>query len=258
MKKPSEEIRVPPSYPASLIYLDESGTVTNDRFYVVGAVKVRDHGAFAGAVRAVRESHKFHEEFRFNRVNRARLPMYAELLETLAGQNLHFAACVVDREVFDPFVRWPQRWEAHANVAAQLLRGCINRREITSVLMDVVTAPKGVSVEEHIRRDVNRRVRNMAIVTAACIDSKTSDGLQVADLFAGAVAFERRRGAGLSGTANSHKARLAEKFREMLNVTSLDGRTPRLNVAVFRRQQSKPPPKKQAGSGPTRRSSPRS
>lgn len=233
MQKPHAQIRVPPSYPASLIYLDESGTAGNDPVFVIGAVKVRGHGAFASAIRTIRERYGYYDEFRFNRVSRAKLPMYTELLERLAGLSVNFAACIVDTRQYDPYKQWPQRWDAHIHVAGQLLRGCINRQELTCVLMDMVSAPAGVSVEEEVRRDVNRRLRAMAIVTAACLDSKTSDGLQVADLFAGAVAFDHRRRAGDVGRQNSHKAKLTEKFQELLNVEQLLGRTPRLNVAVF-------------------------
>lgn len=239
MRKPLQEIRIPPSYPASLVYLDESGTVSNDRVFVVGAVKIRDHGKFTECVRSIRERYGYYDEFRFNRVNRAKLPMYTELLEGLVSLNLNFAACIVDKEVFDPFALWPQRWEAHVHVSAQLLRGCINRRELTSVLMDMVSAPKGISVEDQVRRLVNRRLRNMAIVTAACLDSRTSDGLQIADLFAGAVAFDCRRRVGLSGNQHSHKAKLVEKFKQQLSVEDLEGRTTRMSVAVFRGPRSR-------------------
>ena len=234
-----DQPKLPAGYPASLIYIDESGAASNDRFFVVGAVKVRNHGAVMRAVRDLRDTHQFTEEFKWTKITRGKLPVFYDLVDMLQGPDLHFAACVVDRQEYDPFRTWPTHWQAHAEVTAQLLRGCINRRELVSVSMDLISTPRNVAIEDEIRKAVNRRFRNLSVVTAACLDSKTCDGLQIADLLAGAVAFEHRRLNGLSGKPNSNKAKVLQRLRSSLGVDVLDGRTAQLNVAKFRRSESR-------------------
>jgi Protein of unknown function (DUF3800) len=248
-------IAVPARYPTSLIYLDESGSrASADRFFVVGAVKVRRHGDFARAVREVRDRHSHHRrEFKFSQITRGALGTYYDLSDQLDNTDIHVAACVVDRQVFDPFQGGVPSWQVHVDVASQLLLGCINRREQVGVLLDAITTPRGVSFEDKVKEQVNGRLRNLSVVTAACLNSKSSDGLQVADLVASAIAFERRRLGGQSGNANSPKAKVAVRLRAAVGgVTFADGRTNRVNIATYRgRPQRRPAPNLSvAASGP--------
>jgi Protein of unknown function (DUF3800) len=239
MVNDQDVVRVSPGYPTSIIYMDESGTASNDRFFVIGALKVRRHGQFARAVRHLRDQTGFHDEFRFNTITRARLPIYYGLADLIsAAGGLHFAACVVDRQACDPFLQQSAKWKGHLDVAAQLLRGCINRREMVSVCMDVISTPPEVAIEDELRRAVNNRCKNLSVVTAACLDSRSSDGLQIVDVLAGALAFERRRSAGLSGTPNSNKAKVVERVKLALGSDLTDGRTATVNIATYRRAGS--------------------
>lgn len=227
-------IKVPAGYPTTVIYVDESGVASNDRFFVVGAVKVRRHGELARAIRDVRDRTGFDDEFKFSRISHGKLPAFFDLVDLLARPSVHLAACIVDRETFDPTDRWTPKWRAHAHVTAQLLRGCIKQRELVSVCMDMVSTPRDVAIEDEVTRMVNARLGNRPLITSICLDSKCSDGLQVADLLAGAVAFEQRAAHGLSGEPNSNKAKVVQRLRDVLNVDSLCGpRSPRLNVQVF-------------------------
>lgn len=229
-------VRVPAGYPSSLIYMDESGAASNDRFFVIGALKVRRHGEFARAVRHLRDQTGFRDEFKFNTITHAKLPVFyglADLLSSLKG--LHFAACVVDRTLCDPFGFHDAKWRGHLDVAAQLLRGAIYRKEMVSVCMDVISTPPGVAFEDELKRAVNSRFRNLSVVTAAALDSRTCDGLQVVDLLAGALAFDRRRAAGLSGAANSNKAKVVDRVKLALQSDFSDHRSPGINIATYKR-----------------------
>ena len=235
MKRPvaGTPVEVPQGYPASLIYVDESGTAGNGRFFVVGALKVRKHGELMRAVRSLRDRYDFHGEFHFNTVTRARTPMYLELVELLAEADVHLAATVVDRTIYDPSGRGAERWKVQADVTGRLLCGCINKRELVSVLMDHVSTPPDIAFEDEVRRRVNKRLKNMSVVTAACLNSATSDGLQLTDILTSAVAFEHRRRSGESGAVNSHKARVVSRVREAFGVEELMGRSERVNVVVL-------------------------
>ena len=232
---PSNAVAVPLGYPTSLIYLDESGSkATASRFFVIGAIKLREPGFFARDLREVRDAHGFSGEFKFSEITRGTLPVYMDVVDRLHESDAHLAACVVNGDIYNPF-KGQQAWLAHAEVLSQLLVGCINRRELVSVLLDGISTPKGCSLEDLVRSNVNRRLRATSIVGAACLDSKSSDSLQVADLFAGAVHFERRQSVNPLKIRQSDKARVAERMGALFGCPGFpDGRGGRVNVATYR------------------------
>lgn len=105
--------------------------------------------------------------------------------------------------------------------------------------MDTISTPQNVALEDVVRGRVNRMLKATSVVTAACLDSRSSDGLQVADLVAGAVGFDRRRVAGVSGKVSSPKGRIVERLKQSVGVEDFaDCRSGRVNIQT--RQQ---PPK---------------
>jgi hypothetical protein len=165
------------------------------------------------------------------------LTAYYALIDQIEKSDLHAAACVVDRTVHNPFTGNRPVWkvQVQAEVTAQLLVGCIGRRELVSVFLDGISTPEGVALDDMIRARVNDRFGATAVVAAAALNSKTSDMLQVADLVAGAIAFERRRIDGESGNPNSNKGKVAARLRVALGVATFDdGRAARVNIATYR------------------------
>src|SRR5262249_15469769 len=146
--------------------------------------------------RSVREKYGYRHEFRFNRVQTGNLAMYRDLVDVvLAGDTVLFGT-VVDRTLHDPSAGQRARWQAHADVTIQLVTACINRQELVSVTMDLIDTPPDVAIEDYVRRGVHQRLHCGSLVTATSHDSRSTDGLQLVDMFAGAVAHERRRLAG--------------------------------------------------------------
>ncbi len=228
------QVIVPLGYPTSLIYVDESGSrASASNFFVIAALKVRQQGKLARAVLNVRERNQFFGEFKFSAITRGALPAYYDLVDCLEDSELRIAACVADRRVFDPFRGKQPVWRVHAEVTTQLLVGCINKRELVTALLDVISVPTGSSLEDTVRQRVNRRLGSTVVVSAACLDSKSSDGLQLADLIAGAIAFERRRTTGESGNPNSSKAKVAKRLCAALGSDLTDGKGRRVNIATY-------------------------
>ncbi len=231
-------VRVPVNYPASLVFMDESNAkASGSSFFVMSAVKLREPGLLARNLRMVRDRNQFEGEFKFSQVTKGTMCAYFDAIDQLVASAAHLAASVVDRTRDDPYPGLPV-WEMQLQVAARLLVGCINRRELVSVVLDGISTPVGVALDDQLRREVNRRLRSTSVVTAACMDSRSSDGLQIADLVAGAIAFERRQYAGLSGrtrpSATSPKAKVAERLRVAFGLTTFhDTRTERVNIATL-------------------------
>jgi len=125
-------------------------------------------------------------------------------------------------------------WLFYAETTAQLVRGAVNRRELVSLMMDDVSTPRDVAFEDVVRGMVNKRFGNTSVISAACLCSHSSDGLQMADLVASAIGFERRRLAGESGNANSPKAQVVNRLKAAFGgVDLLDHRGGRVNIRSY-------------------------
>lgn len=123
----------------------------------------------------------------------------------------------------------------HAEITSQLLVGCINRRELVGVLLDGISTPVGCSLEDTVRKLTNRRLRNTSVVSAVCLDSRTNDLLQVADLVAGAILHERRLTMCPPRTTISNKGKVTRQLAMAFDRPGLrDGRDPRVNIRTYR------------------------
>lgn len=229
-------IHVPLDYPTSVIYVDESGVASNGPVFVVGAVKVRKHGEVMRAMRSVREKHEHWSELRFNRISFRTIPIYFDLIDEVFGRSyVHIHGTIVERARVaangGERARL-ERWEAHSSIVALLLKGAIRKRELVSVSLDMISTPPDVAIEDDVRNKVNRSLGCQAVISAACQDSASSDGLQLADLVASAIAWEWRAKNLPASDPDNHKSKVVRRLRDTLNVDSLvaSDTSPRYNV----------------------------
>ncbi|MCU1678224.1 MAG: hypothetical protein JWM93_2982 [Frankiales bacterium] len=226
-----DAVHVPQRYPTSQIFVDEAGTKGGPLF-VVGAVKLREAGQLVRTVKELRDRHGFHEnEFKFREITRGTLNFYFDLIDELVQADARIAACVVDRNIHDPFQGGRPTWVVHAEVLSQLLVGCIVRKELVCVLMDGVSTPRGCALDDTVREMVNKRLNATAVVQAACLDSRCTDGLQVADLVASAILFDRKD----ESPMVTPKSKVAARLKAAFGVSTLgDQRTSTVNIATYK------------------------
>lgn len=237
MARSTDAVSVPLRYPTAAIFVDESGSksTAGGQFFVVAAVKARQPGRLARTIREVRDRTGYSSELKFSSITRGSLIVYYELIAALGASDATLAACVVQGDVYNPFRQRREVWKVHAEVTSQLLVGCINRRELVGVHLDGISTPPGCSLEEEVRRMTNRRLRATAVVSSVCLDSKTNDLLQVADLVAGAIFHERRRAATGETAPRSNKGKVAACLAAAFDRPELvDGRDRRVNIATYR------------------------
>ncbi len=172
------------------------------------------------AIQKIRDQQHWYKEFKFSELTKDTLPVYKSLVdECLATDGFEFFCFVADRTVADPIERFQDAWTAYGKMAEQLVLAIIRPPELVSVVADNYSTPDTVLFEEDLKSSVNRRARRLAVTSVVRMDSKSSDGLQIVDLFTSATAFEFRADAGIASKA-SPKALLSEYIRQQLGCAS--------------------------------------
>jgi hypothetical protein len=230
-------LRLHRDHPTAVAFLDESGTISHDRFFAVGCLKLAEPSVLLRAVQKLRDKYHWYDEIHWVDLTRDALPFYTDVAALIAASDAQFSCFVADRSAADPVTRFKTPWRAYEKLAVQLLLGNIRHPELVSVLADNYSTPDDVVFERDVRSEVNWRLKRLAVTSVCRLDSKSTDPLQLVDLLTSGISFEFRQAAGLAGK-RSPKARLASDIRRFYGIESaLNGvRMPKLNVAVYRDQ----------------------
>ncbi len=219
-----------------MVFLDESGSISHDRFFAVGCLKLSEPSVLLREIEKVRDRFHWYQEIHWVDLTKGSLPFYREIAKTIAASDAHFSCFVADRDDADPVARFSSPWLAYEKLASQLLLGSIRPEEIVTVVADKYSAPDHIVFEQDVRAEVNRRLERLAVVSVCRLDSKAADPLQLVDLLTGAITFEFRQDVGLAG-AKTPKALLASEIRQLYGIPTclggcvVDGK---LNVALYR------------------------
>lgn len=236
----NSRVTLPIGHPTSAIFLDESGSVSQDRFFAVGCLKLETPSVLVRKVEKLRDRKHWYDEIHFARMTRGALPLYKVVVDLLATTDLEFSCFVADREQADPVSRFGSGYAAYEKLATQLLMGTIKFGEVVSVLADNYSTPDEVRFEEEVREAVNGRFDRTAITTICRLDSKAAVPLQLVDLLVSAVAFEFRQSAGFA-KQDSPKGELAAYVRSSFGVESfLNGSEGTLNVKIYEEGRARP------------------
>lgn len=229
-------ITLPAGHPCATFFLDESSSrASGGSFFVIGGIKLKRPGRLLRDLQALRDQFCYTSEFKFNTITKGRLDIYFRVVDALAASDARLVATVVDTvNGGNPFGSGDADWQVHARVASKLLVGNLNRGEVACVVADHVSTPAGHAFDDALKGMVNKRLNATGLVSAVCADSLSSDGLQVADLVAGAVARHRKEPRGRDSSA--HKAVLARRLAAAFDLPDFqaDTRTSRVNVATYR------------------------
>ncbi len=220
---------------SACFWVDESGAqnTANDCF-VIAAIKTRHPDDLQRAIKHVREAHHNRDEMKFGRIKTSNVKVFRDVVDVLEESDARLVATVVDGSVYNPFRSGDPVWAVHADIITQMVVGSINRNEIATVLMDVVSTPPDKSMGTIVKRQVNSKLHSTGVVTAVSLDSKTNDCLQAADLVAGAIFHQRLRRR--SVTTSPEKERVSSQLATAFGVSSLaeDVRSERFNIVTLR------------------------
>ena len=227
------------SHPTAIAFLDESGSMPRDRIFAVGCLKLAQPSVLLRQVRKLRDQQHFYEELHFSRLTKGSLPFYIDVLRLVASSEAQFSCFVADRKAADPVGRFGSTFRAYEKLAIQLLIGSTWPGELVTVLADEFSMPDNSTFEETVKTEVNNRLGRLAVTNVCRLDSRSIDGLQMADILTSAVAFEFRQSVGSAGV-KSVKAQLASHVRQELGFTSFlaNNRTIKqllaTNIAIYR------------------------
>lgn len=236
--EPESWFRLPPEVPISSIFIDESGSRNSKGgFFVIGFLKVRDTAKLDRSLRHIRQTHKFFSEAKFGAITRDNLRFYFELVEMIAEADIRVGGSVYDSTL--SFRGSLQTWETQAVMSSRLIKANINKGELVNVFLDLVQTPKGHSLASRVRDDVNRNLGQRCVLGCYDMDSQSTNLLQVADVVAGAIAYERRQWAGDTPdgplSEDSPKAKVSARLRRALGLDSFaDVRKGKVNILTMR------------------------
>jgi hypothetical protein len=218
-----------------LCFLDETGTVhsPHDRFFAVGMIKLENAAGFTRMTRNWRDRHHLYGEVKFSNLNPGLLTLYIELLEGFCSlKDATFSCFVLEKKP-----GWERRFgsldRVYELLARQMLRGCCAKGEILTVIADEYSAGPGVRFEEQVADWVNDGLGRLAVTQVVRVGSHAVDGIQLADLLLGSVAYDCKFKAGLIKHRKNVKKLFVQAVRDRIGVTSLAApyRDDRFNIA---------------------------
>lgn len=213
-------IRLRKDHPTGVIFIDETGAISNDRIFAVGMVKGTVPSDLTRALQQLRDRRHWYSEFKFTAVTRDTLDLYKEFIDVaLAATSLSVKVFLADRDSADPVVRFGDHWTAYNKMAEQLVLGSIAWQEIVTVLADNYSTPPHVRFEDELKANVNKRLNRLAVASVLRLDSRSSDALQLVDMFTSTLAHEFRVAAGLARPGTT-KEKLAAHARAALGIIS--------------------------------------
>lgn len=155
---------------------------------------------------------------------------YKDLADYIADSDIRIGASVYD-SVYG-FAPGEPTWVAQAKMSAKLVVGNTNKEgEAVNIFLDLVQTPRGESVSEVVKGMARARLGSPCIIEAYDLDLRSTDGLQVADFVASAIAFERQYGR----DRTNPKAAAARRLRRALDLPSFDDvRSGKANILTMR------------------------
>jgi hypothetical protein len=223
-------------HPTCTGFLDESGMISQDRYFCIGMVKTKKAPQLLRGVQKLRDQLHWYSEIKWYDITKDSIDQYKRIVDIcLADKSLlEFWCFVADRKVNDPIAQFGSQWDAYGKLAEQLLVASVHPNELISLMADNYSTPDTILFEEDLQAAVNRRLKRLAVVSVVRLDSRSCDGLQIADLLTSAVLHEFRVDVGLA-KASSPKGIVAAHIRSALGTTSCIGgwRNAQHSVQVF-------------------------
>jgi hypothetical protein len=219
-----------PGYRNYLVYCDESG-IDGQVYHGFGSLwmpwKWRD--PFLEVLDSLREKHKYTDELKWTMVNRRSLPFFRDLLEEFFTRKWLMFHCVIIRKGYVDLDFHEDFDEARRKHFAMLIKAKIKfftgraKNKAYHVRVDPLPS-RYEKADEAAMKIVEATLKNelglSPLQSLTTIDSKTSPGIQVTDLFLGAVMADWQKRA-----TSDHKLQLRQELAQYLGWNDLKADT---------------------------------
>lgn len=185
---------------ASNVYIDESGHTNdpNNDVMVLGAlwVSASQLSLLTDAVRTIKKKHDIppHREIKWTKVSSAKLDYYIDLVDAFFGiEQVNYRAVIIDKSKID--------YEAHGKTSDDfyytmqyLLVRTIAEKRLGDIrlFLDYKDTWSGMQTAKLAKYLNNTRSLNNRLLSAQPLRSHEVIGLQLSDLFTGAVMYANR------------------------------------------------------------------
>lgn len=240
---------LPPHVQTASFWLDDSGSRGSaHKGFVIAGIKTRHPDDLQRSLHVVRERHGYDGELKFNAITERNLPRFHAVIDVLEASDAHLLGAVLDAHRWNPF-KGKEHWHGQSLVVSELVTSALNANEVGAVFMDGISTPVGVSMGALVKRGINSRLRGQRATSVVSLDSKTNDLMQVADLVAGSIRYQRFDPAGLIG--ESPKSRFALRLGAAFGVGSFEDRQAK-RIRIQTLAAAPPPSPKHRRSGTSR------
>lgn len=206
------------------IFIDESGARNSaGGAFVLGFLKTYQPSLLWRSIRDIRQRYHEHGEIKFASITSKNIRFYFDIVEEIANSP-HIAR--VGGSVYHSvagFAVGAETWREQAKMSRKLIVGNTNRLDHVICFLDLVQTPRGTTVAALVKDDANRRLNGSPVLEAYDVDSKAHDLVQLADLVAGAVHYERSLDPSRkSKVQTSPKFKVMSRLRRALELDSFD------------------------------------
>jgi hypothetical protein len=203
------------NHPVRTAFMDETGTISVDRFFAVGALLLDEPSDIAGELRRTRDRLVWRHEWHLKEITKRTLPEYQAVVDALAScSGWSFEYIVLDRELTS-IAKEESKYRTYELMAADLIRNATTGSELLVVLSDYYQMPAKYTFEKTVREAVNTSTGRLVVPVLLHVDSRTSDLIQVSDMLTSTFTFPFRAAAALASW-NSVKGQFSRYARSKL------------------------------------------